>query len=189
MWPQSQTGEAATSTRNMAIILITDVSRLLWPPNPCPYPFLPPPPPFFCFFAGICHIAQDPSARQRTTMYNPTENKSPRSNTAQPLKQASEPRCQGAVLRPSETPRRLWFSSLPPPTHPRKTVLSSSLTPASQPVLTFSLFKHCWTQLAPARGRVGLDNDMPYATLPLQLSEPWLDQPRHKSIWNLILLS
>lgn len=137
---------------------------------------------FLSFFAEICHIAQGPSSRQGATMYNPTENKSPRSNTAQLLKQASEPRRHGAVLRPSETLWRLWFSN--PSTN-------SAVLPfnASQPVLTFSLFKHCWTLLALDRGRVGLDNDMPYATLPLQLSEPCMDQLRHKSIWNLILLS
>lgn len=72
MRPQSQRGEAETSTRNMAIILITDASRLL----PCKIPpciFLPL---LFFFFAEICHIAQGPSARQGATMYNPTENKS-----------------------------------------------------------------------------------------------------------------
>lgn len=136
---------------------------------------------FLFFFTEICHIAQGPTARQGATMYNPTENKSPRSNTAQLLKQASEPRRHGAVRRPSETLWRLWFSN--PPNKPCCPPLQH------QPVLTFSLFKHCWTLLALDRGRVGLDNDMPYATLPLQLSEPCVDQLRHKSIWNLILLS
>lgn len=184
MRPQSQRGEAETSTRNMAIILITDASRLLWPQNPSLYLS-----PSFCLFAEICHIAQGPSARQGATMYNPTENKSPRSNTAQLLKQASEHRRHGAVLRPSETLWRLWFSKTPPP--PSTPLTNPAVLPfnASQPVLTFSLFKHCWTLLAPDRGRVGLDNDMPYATLPLQLSEPCMDQLRHNSIWNLILLS
>ena len=87
-------------------------------PNPSLYLSLS----LFLSFAEICHIARGPSARQGATMYNPTENKSPRSNTAQLLKQASEPRRHGAALRPSETLWTLWFSDppQPTPTHPRK---------------------------------------------------------------------
>lgn len=59
----------------------------------------------------------------------------------------------------------------------------------SQPALTFSLFKYYWSLLAPVRGRGCADNDVPYAALPLQLSESSMDQLRHKSSWNLILLS
>lgn len=97
----------------------------------------------FLSFAEICHIAQGPSARQGATMYNPTENKSPRSNTAQLLKQASEPRHHGTALRPSETLWRLWFSTRPPRL---EILLSSPSTPASQsyPSVCISTAEPCW---------------------------------------------
>lgn len=131
----------------------------------------------FLSFSEICHFAQGPLSRAGATMYNPTENKSPRSNAAR-LLQRAWPRHHGAAPRPSEMLWRLWCSTRHPP--PPDT---------SQPALTFSLFKYYWSLLAPVRGRGCADNDVPYAALPLQLSESSMDQLRHKSSWNLILLS
>lgn len=121
---------------------------------------------------------------QEACMFNLTENKSLQSNLASLFNAAL--RVQTPLRSAWDPPRhhgwRLWFNNSHPH-HPNSAVL---LSDASQPVLTFSLFKHRWTLLAPDRGSAGLDNDMPYATLPLQLNEPCFDQLSHKSIWNAV---
>lgn len=141
----------------------------------------------FLSFAEICHIARGPSARQGATMYNPTENKSPRSNTAQLFK--ARPLSPGAMVRRWGPQRRCGRCDLatPPPPSPHLTPPHPAVLPfnASQPALTFSLFKHCWTLLAPDRGRVGSDNDMPYATLPLQLSEPRIGSAQGTNLFEI----
>lgn len=75
----------------------------------------------FLSFAEICHIARGPSARQGATMYNPTENKSPRSNTAQLFK--ARPLSPGAMVRRWGPQRRCGRCDLatPPLTPPHPT--------------------------------------------------------------------
>lgn len=146
--------QAETNTRNMQLSWL-----LMLPGFPDPQIPLCISPSFFLFRSVTLRWAPQPGRAQPCIIQqktNPLDQTQP-SFSSRPPSPGAMVRCWG--------PLRRWAGCdlANPPTKP--SVLPSD---TSQPVLTFSLFKRCWTLLALDGGGCS-DNDMPYATLPLQL--------------------
>ncbi|MEQ2271264.1 hypothetical protein XENORESO_001770 [Xenotaenia resolanae] len=118
----------------MSVILIHNALRLFGSKIPFFFLFFPP---------FLCQIGRGPSVRHGASMYNPTENKSPSIKRSPAFKTSP-----GAMVRHSGPQRCCGVcdiatppASLPTTSTTTQTLLSSPLTPARQPVLTFGLFK------------------------------------------------